>query len=110
MAESTIKGTVTHDPVAAERMDQEERAARKAAREGRVGRFRSVASGRWRNLIGMAEEMARPTERSDTEPRYIEVPEMRRGGRVCKGGLFRLHKGERVLPARKRNKGRGGRR
>lgn len=47
---------------------------------------------------GAREEVERSKDQADRELQRAAVPSMKRGGPVRKTGIYRLHKGERVVP------------
>lgn len=43
-----------------------------------------------------------PSQQPDPYKNNIDAPSFRRGGKIPKTGLYRLHKGEKVTPARRK--------
>jgi len=54
--------------------------------------------------------LSRPEDERSEAERSLELGDFRRGGRVKRTGIYRLHKNERVLPARGKSRRRGRRR
>jgi hypothetical protein len=63
----------------------------------------------YKNWISQGQQSRRPKVELDLSPQFSKrgVPSMKRGGRVRKTGIYRLHAGETVVRAARKSRSKG---
>jgi hypothetical protein len=67
---------------------------------------KALISPLWAMISG--SDKSKPRQATQGQPPKGQPPSMKRGGRVRKGGLIRMHKGETVIPVGRGKRGKRG--